>query len=106
MRTQSEEEEGQYSDSERRRADSSIPSSSAKRFMNEVVRSSVSIRFNLPNPHRARPRARTRPVTDCNTSQQTPSRGRSGASSVSPEALLTALTMSMDESSSSLAMVV
>jgi hypothetical protein len=104
--TQSEEEEGQYSDSEWRRADSSIPSSTAKQFMKEVVRSSVSIRSNLPHPHRARPRARTRPDTDYNTSHQTPSRGRSGASSVSPEALLTALTMSMDESSSSLAMVV
>ena len=121
VRTQSEdeeveeEEEGQYSDKERRRTDtpSPHPPSSAKRFMKEVVRSSVSFRTSLPHPHRSRTRTCTRTRTHTHTDtdhipqqMQMQNRGCSGASSVSPEALLTALTMSMDESSSSLAMVV
>lgn len=111
-----EEEEGQYSDKERRRTDSPLPPSSAKRFMKEVVRSSVSFRTSLPHPHRTRTRTRTRTHTDTDHDHipqemqmhNQDRRGCSGASSasVSPEALLTALTMSMDESSSSLAMVV
>ena len=119
VRTQSEEEveeeeERQYSDKERRRTDSPLAPSSAKRFMKEVVRSSVSFRTSLPHPHRTRTRTRTRTHTDTDTDhipqemQMQNRRGCSGASSasVSPEALLTALTMSMDEKSSSLAMVV
>lgn len=117
VRTQSEdeevEEEGQYSDKERRRTDSPspLPPSSAKRFIKEVVRSSVSFRTSLPHPHKTRTRTRTRTDTHADTDHipqqmRMQNRGCSGASGVSPEALLTALTMSMDESSSSLAMVV